>query len=53
MLEGEAARLLHLQKALEKRVVGQSFAVQAVSEAIQRSRSGLMIHLVPPVSFYL
>lgn len=41
MLEGEAERLLHLEKELEKRVVGQDMAVSAVSEAIRRSRSGL------------
>jgi len=41
MLEGEAERILHLDKDLEKRVVGQEMAVKAVSEAIQRSRSGL------------
>lgn len=41
MLEGEAQRLLHLEKALEKRVVGQEIAITAVSEAIRRSRSGL------------
>lgn len=41
MLEGEAERLLHLEKDLEKRVIGQEMAVQAVSEAIRRSRSGL------------
>lgn len=41
MLEGEAEKLLHLEKDLEKRVVGQDFAVTAVSEAIRRSRSGL------------
>lgn len=41
MLEGEAERLLHLESELEKRVVGQDFAVKAVSEAIRRSRSGL------------
>ncbi|MCE2983438.1 MAG: AAA family ATPase [Parachlamydia sp.] len=41
MLEGEAERLLHLEKELEKRVVGQDLAVSAVSEAIRRSRSGL------------
>lgn len=41
MLEGEAERLLHLEKELEKRVVGQEFAISAVSEAIRRSRSGL------------
>ncbi|MDP1880572.1 MAG: AAA family ATPase [Parachlamydiaceae bacterium] len=41
MLEGEAERLLHLEKELEKRVIGQDLAVTAVSEAIRRSRSGL------------
>ena len=41
MLEGETQRLLHLEDELAKRVVGQKFAVQAVSEAILRSRSGL------------
>lgn len=41
MLAGEAEKLLHLEKELEKRVVGQDFAVKAVSEAIRRSRSGL------------
>ncbi len=41
MLEGEAEKLLHLEESLEKRVVGQHFAIAAVSEAIRRSRSGL------------
>lgn len=41
MMEGEAEKLLHLEKDLEKRVVGQDLAVTAVSEAIRRSRSGL------------
>ena len=41
MLEGEAERLLHLEKEIEKRVVGQNLAVKAVCEAIRRSRSGL------------
>lgn len=41
MLEGEAERLLHLEKELEKRVVGQDLAITAISEAIRRSRSGL------------
>lgn len=41
MLAGEAEKLLHLEAELEKRVVGQPFAVTAVSEAIRRSRSGL------------
>ncbi len=41
MLEGEAERLLHLEKELEKRVVGQDLAITAISDAIRRSRSGL------------
>lgn len=41
MLEGEAQRLLHLEKELEKRVVGQEMAINSISEAIRRSRSGL------------
>ena len=41
MLEGEAQRLLDLDKLLEKRVVGQPLAIHAVSEAIRRSRAGL------------
>ncbi|MCE5318886.1 MAG: AAA family ATPase [Parachlamydia sp.] len=41
MLEGEAERLLHLEDELSKRVVGQEFAITAVSDAIRRSRSGL------------
>lgn len=41
MLEGEAEKLLHLEKEIEKRVVGQDLAVTAVCEAIRRSRSGL------------
>jgi len=41
MLEGEAERLLHLEKELEKRVVGQDLAITAICDAIRRSRSGL------------
>ncbi len=41
MLEGEASKLLHLEETLEKRVVGQPFAVKAVSDAIRASRAGL------------
>lgn len=41
MLEGEAERLLKLEDFLEKRVVGQYFAVHAISEAIRASRAGL------------
>src|SRR5262249_22957655 len=38
MLEGEAERLLELEKMIGKRVVGQQFAIKAVSEAIRASR---------------
>ncbi|MCY3974624.1 MAG: AAA family ATPase [Simkaniaceae bacterium] len=41
MLEEEAERLLHLEENLTKRVVGQEVAVQAVSDAVRRSRTGL------------
>ncbi len=41
MLEGEASKLMNLEKVLSESVVGQPFAVRAVSEAIRRSRAGL------------
>lgn len=41
MLEGDAEKLLNLEKELEKRVVGQDLAITAISDAIRRSRSGL------------
>jgi len=41
MLEGEAQRLLHLEDTLKQRVVGQEYAITAISAAIRRSRSGL------------
>jgi ATP-dependent Clp protease ATP-binding subunit ClpB len=41
MLEGEQARLLHLEDRLHARVVGQDEAVTAVSNAIRRARAGL------------
>jgi ATP-dependent Clp protease ATP-binding subunit ClpB len=41
MLETESKKLLHLEQTLSERVVGQSFAVSAISEAIRRSRAGL------------
>lgn len=41
MLEGEAEKLLKLEEIIEKRVVGQSFAIKAVSDAIRASRAGL------------
>ncbi|MBU3003586.1 ATP-dependent chaperone ClpB [Paraglaciecola arctica] len=41
MLEGEKAKLLSMETALHKRVVGQGEAVTAVANAIRRSRAGL------------
>src|SRR5262249_41630808 len=41
MLQGEKEKLLHMEEALEKRVVGQDEAVRIVSNAIRRSRAGL------------
>jgi ATP-dependent Clp protease ATP-binding subunit ClpB len=41
MLEGEREKLLQMEDSLSKRVVGQSEAVRAVSDAIRRSRAGL------------
>lgn len=41
MLEKETLKILQLEKYLEKRVIGQPLAIQAVSEAIRRSRAGL------------
>ena len=41
MLEGEVQKLLDLERHLHTRVVGQHRAVQAISNAIRRSRSGL------------
>ncbi|MBM3191550.1 MAG: AAA family ATPase [Chlamydiae bacterium] len=41
MLQSEADKLLHLEDVLNKKVVGQELAIQAVAEAIRRSRSGL------------
>ncbi len=41
MLEGEREKLLQMEEVLHKRMVGQTEAVQAVSDAIRRSRAGL------------
>jgi ATP-dependent Clp protease ATP-binding subunit ClpB len=41
MLEGERDKLLRMEDALHKRVVGQDEAVHAVADAIRRSRAGL------------
>ena len=41
MLEGEREKLMRMEEALEKRVVGQAEAVHAVSTAVRRARAGL------------
>jgi len=41
MLQGEKEKLLHMEDALAKRVVGQDEALRIVSNAIRRSRAGL------------
>jgi len=41
MLEGEKEKLLRMEEAIKRRVVGQDEAVSAVSDAIRRSRAGL------------
>ncbi len=41
LLEGEKEKLLHLEDELHRRVIGQNEAVDAVAEAVLRSRSGL------------
>jgi ATP-dependent Clp protease ATP-binding subunit ClpB len=41
MLEGEREKLLHMEDAIGKRVIGQKEAVHAVSTAVRRARAGL------------
>ncbi|MDE9456234.1 hypothetical protein KKJ05_21460, partial [Xenorhabdus bovienii] len=41
MLESEKDKLLRMEQELHKRVIGQNEAVNAVSNAIRRSRAGL------------
>ena len=41
LLEGEMAKLVHLEELLHERVVGQDAAITAVANAIRRSRAGL------------
>jgi ATP-dependent Clp protease ATP-binding subunit ClpB len=51
MLEGEKEKLLRMEEALSKRVVGQDEAVKIVSNAIRRSRAGLADPRRPNGSF--
>ena len=51
ILEGEAGKLVHLEDALHRRVVGQDEAVQAVARAVRRARAGLKDPNRPAGSF--
>jgi ATP-dependent Clp protease ATP-binding subunit ClpB len=51
LVESEKAKLLYLEDELHERVIGQSQAVAAVSDAIQRSRAGLSDPNRPIASF--
>jgi ATP-dependent Clp protease ATP-binding subunit ClpB len=51
MLEGEREKLLAMESALQKRVVGQTEAVKVISNAIRRARAGLSDPRRPTGSF--
>lgn len=51
MLQSEREKLLHLEDELHKRVVGQEEAIEAISDAIRRSRAGLQDNKRPIGSF--
>jgi ATP-dependent Clp protease ATP-binding subunit ClpB len=51
LMQGEKEKLLHLADNIHKRIVGQDEAVQAVSDAVLRSRAGLQDPTKPLGSF--
>lgn len=51
MIQSEREKLLHLEDELHKRVVGQEEAIEAISDAVRRSRSGLQDPKKPIGSF--
>ena len=51
MLQSEREKLLHLEDELHKSVVGQDEAIQAVADAVRRSRAGLQDAKKPIGSF--
>lgn len=51
MLESEKEKLLRMEDALHKRVVGQNQAIEAVADAVRRSRAGLQNEKRPIGSF--
>ncbi|TRX36119.1 ATP-dependent chaperone ClpB [Flavobacterium sp. ZT3R18] len=52
MLQGDREKLLHLEEELHKRIVGQEEAIEAVSDAVRRSRAGLQ-DVKKPVGTFL
>ncbi|RZJ65470.1 MAG: AAA family ATPase, partial [Flavobacterium sp.] len=51
MMQGEREKLLHLEDELHRRVVGQEEAIEAISDAVRRSRAGLQDVKKPIGSF--
>ena len=51
MLESEREKLLRMEAELHKRVVGQNMAIEAVADAVRRSRAGLQNEKRPIGSF--
>lgn len=51
MLQSERDKLLHLEDELHKRVIGQDEAIEAVADAVRRSRAGLQDPKRPIGSF--
>ncbi len=51
MMQSERDKLLHLEEELHRRVIGQNEAIEAVSDAIRRSRAGLQDPKRPIGSF--
>ena len=51
MLESEKEKLLRMEEALHKRVIGQDPAIQAVADAVRRNRAGLSNEKRPIGSF--
>lgn len=51
MLQSEREKLLHLEEELHKRVVGQEEAIEAISDAVRRSRAGMQDPKRPIGSF--
>lgn len=51
MLQSEREKLLHLEDELHKRIIGQEEAIQAVADAVRRSRAGLQDERKPIGTF--